>query len=90
LLHHTSGIRDWVGLVKISGKDENDVITDDFLMNLMKNQKDLNFVPGEKKQYSNMGYFLLATIVSRVTGKSFSEYTERLHLLKSLNQNTNN
>jgi len=74
LLHHTSGIRDWVGLVKISGKYENDVITQDFLMKLMKNQKDLNFKPGEKNQYSNMGYFLLAKIVSRVTGKSFHHH----------------
>ena len=33
LLYHTSGIRDWVGLVKLSGRHETDVITDEFLMN---------------------------------------------------------
>ncbi len=76
LLHHTSGIRDWVALVKISGRYENDVITNDFIMKLIKHQKELNFKPGEQFQYSNNGYFLLAEIISRVTGKSFCEWTQ--------------
>jgi len=74
LLYHTSGIRDWVGLVKISGRYDEDVITDDFLMRLVRNQQDLNFRPGERFQYSNTGYFLLARIVSRVTGQPFAEW----------------
>jgi CubicO group peptidase (beta-lactamase class C family) len=76
LLYHTSGIRDWVGLAKISGRYKEDVITDDFIMKLVKNQKDLNFKPCEKFQYSNTGYFLLAKIISGVTGKSFREWTQ--------------
>lgn len=76
LLHHTSGIRDWVGLVKISGRYEEDVITDDLLMRLVTHQKDLNFKPGDQFQYSNNGYFLLAQIVSRVTHKTFREWTD--------------
>ena len=76
LLHHTSGVRDWVGLVKISGRYEEDVITDDLLMRLVMHQKDLNFKPGDQFQYSNNGYFLLAQIVSRVTHKTFREWTD--------------
>ncbi len=76
LLYHTSGIRDWVGLVKISGTYMDDVITDDFIMKLVYNQKNLNFKSGEKFQYSNTGYFLLAQIISRITGKSFCEWTK--------------
>ncbi len=75
LLHHTSGIRDWVGLVKLSGRYGGDAITDDFLMKLAIKQKDLNFRPGEKFQYSNLGYFLLARIVERVTGQTFPQWT---------------
>ncbi len=86
LLHHTSGIRDWVGLVKISGRYMEDVITDDFIMKLVKNQKDLNFRPGEKFQYSNTGYFLLANIVSRITGTSFREWTQE-NIFKPLQMN---
>lgn len=60
LLYHTSGIRDWVGLVKLSGRYMEDVISDDFLWKLVTNQKDLNFKPGQSFQYSNTGYLLLA------------------------------
>jgi CubicO group peptidase (beta-lactamase class C family) len=76
LLYHTSGIRDWVGLVKLSGRYETDVITDEFLMNIVTHQRELNFTPGEQFLYSNTGYFLLAQIVSRVTGQSFREWTD--------------
>ena len=76
LLYHTSGIRDWVGLVKISGRYKGDVITDDFIMKLVQNQKDLNFKSGENFQYSNTGYFLLARIVSSITKRSFRAWTQ--------------
>lgn len=76
LLYHTSGIRDWVGLVKISGRYEEDVITDDLLMRLVTHQKELNFKPGDQFQYSNNGYFLLARIVSRVTNQSFRDWMQ--------------
>jgi CubicO group peptidase (beta-lactamase class C family) len=76
LLYHTSGIRDWVALVKLSGRSETDVITDEFLMNIVTHQRELNFKPGERFLYSNTGYFLLAQIVSRVTGQSFREWTD--------------
>jgi len=75
LLHHTSGIRDWVGLAKLSGRYSGDAITRDFLMKLAASQRDLNFKPGESFQYSNTGYFLLARIVERVTGQSFPQWT---------------
>jgi len=86
LLYHSSGIRDWVGLVKISGRYMEDVITDEFIMKLVMNQKELNFRSGEKFQYSNTGYFLLANIVSKITGKSFREWT-RKNIFRPLQMN---
>jgi CubicO group peptidase (beta-lactamase class C family) len=83
LLYHTSGIRDWVGLVKLSGRYKNDVITDDFLMEMVQYQQDLNFSPGERFQYSNTGYFLLARILSQVTGQSFRAWTHE-HIFRPL------
>jgi len=74
LLYHTSGIRDWWGLVKLCGRYPDDVITEDFMMKLVMNQKELNFKPGDSFQYSNTGYFLLARIVSEVTGTPFREW----------------
>ena len=74
--HHTSGIRDQWDLLNLAGwRYSRDLITDDDVMGLLVRQKDLNFTPGERHLYSNSGYTLMAMIVSRVSGKSFREFT---------------
>ncbi len=83
LLHHTSGIRDWVGLVKLSGTYDGDAITGDFLMKLIRHQRELNFKPGERFQYSNTGYVLLARIVARITGEPFPQWAHE-HIFEPL------
>lgn len=76
LANHTSGIRDQWDLLNLAGwRYSRDLITDDDVMELLTRQKGLNFAPGEKHLYSNSGYTLLALIVSRVSGKSFREFT---------------
>lgn len=40
----------------------------------MARQSELNFEPGTHMVYSNGGYFLLAKIVERVSGKSFNDF----------------
>ncbi len=77
LLGHTSGLRDWVPLIKLAGHDKGDVIKDSYLMKLISNQKELNFNPGEQHVYSNTGYFLLAHIVSNITGMPFKDWIEK-------------
>jgi len=74
LLGHMSGVRDFVPLLKLSGHQDGDVVTDEYLMKLILNQKELNFTPGEQHLYSNSGYFLLAHIVAKVTGMTFNEW----------------
>ncbi len=76
LVHHTSGIRDQWDLLTFAGwRYSRDLITDDDVLALLSRQKDLNFAPGERHLYSNSGYTLLAVIVSRVSGKSFRQFT---------------
>ncbi|MCB0837049.1 MAG: serine hydrolase, partial [Bacteroidetes bacterium] len=75
LAHHTSGLRDQWNLLALAGWRLDDVITLDHVMALMSRQKDLNFEPGEEYLYCNSGFTLLAEIVSRVSGKSFAEFT---------------
>jgi CubicO group peptidase (beta-lactamase class C family) len=76
LANHTSGIRDQWDLLGVAGwRYSRDLITDDDVLELLGRQKDLNFTPGERHLYSNSGYTLLAVIVSRVSGKSFREFT---------------
>jgi CubicO group peptidase (beta-lactamase class C family) len=76
LANHTSGIRDQWALLGLAGwRYSRDLITDDDVLELLARQKDLNFKPGERHVYSNSGYTLMAIIVSRVSGKSFREFT---------------
>jgi CubicO group peptidase (beta-lactamase class C family) len=77
LIHHTSGIRDQWSLLGFAGwRYSRDLITDDDVLALLSRQRELNFTPGERHLYSNSGYTLLAVIVSRVSGKSFREFTD--------------
>ena len=76
LANHTSGIRDQWDLLSLAGwRYSRDLITDDDVLELLVRQKDLNFSPGERHMYSNSGFTLMALIVSRVSGKSFREFT---------------
>lgn len=74
LIHHTSGIRDYLTLMYFIGmRFENDY-PDDEIVGLIARQKELNFKPGDEHSYSNSGYFLLAEIVKRASGKSLAAF----------------
>jgi CubicO group peptidase (beta-lactamase class C family) len=77
LLHHTSGLRDWPGTLRMAGWDYGDIISFDQILRMAFDQRELNFVPGDAYAYSNTGYNLLAEVVARVSGSSFREWTER-------------
>lgn len=76
LANHTSGLRDQWNLLALGGWRLDDVITRDHIMKLVARQRDLNFEPGAEYLYSNTGYTLLAEVVSRVSKKSFAEFTK--------------
>lgn len=76
LAYHTSGIRDQWTLLGLAGwRSSRDLITDADVIQILSRQRGLNFPPGERHQYSNSGYTLLAAIVSRVSGQTFREFT---------------
>lgn len=77
LVHHTSGVRDWVELFAIAGWRFDDVIGVPDILTLARNQRQLNFEPGADYRYSNTGYNLLAEIVARVSGETFPAYLRR-------------
>ncbi len=83
LLHHTSGLRDWVQSLVIAGDLMDDVISFKHILKMARHQKTLNFEPGSEFLYSNTGYNLLAEIVERVTGDSFRDWTDT-HIFKPL------
>jgi len=74
LLNHTSGLRDYLGLLQLSGVSVDSVTTDEDALSLVVRQKNLNFAPGSEWAYSNTGFFLLSVIVKRVSGMTLKEF----------------
>ncbi len=73
LLHHTSGLRDYIGLLRLAGMRYDDVTTPDDALQMLVRQRALNFAPGDEHLYSNSGSFLLSLDVERTAGRSLRE-----------------
>jgi CubicO group peptidase (beta-lactamase class C family) len=76
LLHHTSGLRDWPETLQLSGVNMAAPITLDMIVEMVRRQRELDFVPGTEFQYSNTGYNLLAAALAKVTGQPFHEWIQ--------------
>jgi len=76
LLTHTSGIRDWTGILPLASGNPT-------AFSLILRQQHLNFVPGDEWSYSNSGFVLLTTIAERITKRPFSELA-RTHIFEPL------
>ncbi|MHA7864541.1 serine hydrolase domain-containing protein [Flagellimonas marinaquae] len=77
LLHHTSGIRDIHGLLGLAGWRAADLETNEDVYRVFKNQKDLNFNPGDELSYSNTGYIFLARIIEKISGLNFDKWMKQ-------------
>ena len=73
LLHHTSGLRDYIDLLGNFGFNSEDLTGDREALMLLARQKALNFAPGTDHSYSNSNFFLLSIIAKRVSGKSLRD-----------------
>ena len=74
LLNHTSGIPDYLTIAN-DYIPENETVTTEKLIKVYSERMPVpKFKPGEKFQYSNIGYVLLAEIIERITGKSYAGY----------------
>ncbi len=74
LLYQTSGIRNYTVLgYYIMGYHESDAMTGEEVYDLLL-KIPLHFKPGERWEYSDSNYFLLAKIIERITGKTLGEY----------------
>lgn len=88
LLSHTSGLKNFYTF-------EDDFFQEFDRTNFSKEKyfsryinQELSFVPGEKFEYNNAGYNMLAWLVEEVSGLAFKEYLEE-HIFSPLNmQNT--
>ncbi|MGI8842078.1 MAG: serine hydrolase domain-containing protein [Gemmatimonadaceae bacterium] len=76
LVHHTSGIRDYLALRGLAGQSADGVFGDDEVLEILGRQRAPNFPAGERQLYSNSGYWLLGQIIERATGQSLREYAD--------------
>src|SRR5215218_8148251 len=76
LLHHTSGLRDYVELLALAGWGSEDVMTQNDVLSVVYRQKGLNFLPHTKYHYSNTNYLLLGEIITKITGESLAEHAK--------------
>lgn len=74
-LTHTSGIADYEEVMLKDGWDVKKIAHNDDIIATFKRVKPaVVFNPGEKWEYSNTAYAMLATIVGRVSGKSYGDF----------------
>jgi len=74
LVHHLSGMRDYMALGTLSGHDGDNLLRQDQAISLIRSQHSLGFTPGTQYEYSNSGYALLAEIVQSVSGRTMREF----------------
>jgi CubicO group peptidase (beta-lactamase class C family) len=74
LLNHTSGLPDYMELAE-EHWDKSKIATNDDILRLFGLQAPAPlFEPNAQWEYSNTGYLVLATIIERVSGRSFGDY----------------
>jgi CubicO group peptidase (beta-lactamase class C family) len=76
LLTHTSGIREWSALVATAGWPRGTRAHEQAdLLDVVFRQKALNYPVGDYYSYTNSGYAIAMTLVERVSGESFQQFT---------------
>ena len=76
LLNHTSGVPDYLPLLDQYWDKTKFATNNDMLDMLIKYHPAPFFNPGQKYMYSNTGYALLALVIEKISGMSFTDYME--------------
>jgi len=75
LLIHAGGLpSDYDLLINSNWGNSKIAVNKDVMLALIKQKPVLQFIPGERSDYSNLGYIVLAEIVKQVSGSDFKEY----------------
>jgi CubicO group peptidase (beta-lactamase class C family) len=76
LIGHTSGLRDAMTLVVLSGRSFRETFGKNDVIKLITRQTGLNFPPGDQWMYSNTDYILAALIVERISHKTLRQFAD--------------
>ena len=78
LLTHTGGLPDYEEWIEKTAEAEGNIPGNDIMIRfLMESGEEAEFAPGEKWEYSNTGYCVLAQIIEKVSGMPFEEFLEQ-------------
>jgi CubicO group peptidase (beta-lactamase class C family) len=77
LLHHTSGLPDYMDIFSKNWDSTKIATNKDMIDLLAKYKPAVLFTPGEKWEYSNTGYALLASIIEKASGMSYGAYLSK-------------
>ncbi|HUF48589.1 MAG TPA: serine hydrolase [Vicinamibacterales bacterium] len=79
LLTHTSGLREFLNLLLMSGRrlDHGDWIDRREIIDIVKRQPALQNAPGAEFNYNNTAFGLAAVIVERTSGEPFHEFVRK-------------
>ncbi len=83
LLSHTSGLANPIPVSWIHGAGEPGPDLDEMTARLLARHARLQFAPGARFAYSNLGYLVLGQLVERVSGERYPAYVKR-HVLEPL------
>ncbi|MFI9551924.1 serine hydrolase domain-containing protein [Nonomuraea endophytica] len=72
-LHHTGGLPEWYALQPLTGIPLAEM-TEQRLLDMVKDVRRTTFPPGTDFSYSNTGYVLAAIVVGRVSGTSLAAF----------------
>lgn len=74
LLHHTSGLIDYEGLIP---KERQEQVSDTDVLEMIRGIDSLYFESGTDFRYSNTGFCLLSLVVEKVSGMDYREYMQQ-------------
>ncbi|MFO7977163.1 MAG: serine hydrolase [Bacteroidales bacterium] len=86
LVSHTNGLAPTDNLRLFAGRSLEASWSQQDELEMIFRYPTLNFVPGEQYSYSNAGYSLLAAIIEKASGMSYSEYLKEM-IFDPLNMN---
>ena len=77
LLNHTSGLPQYFWLSEHEWKNETPPVNSE-MMDMLAEYKVLRyFKPGSRFDYSNTGYFVLASLVEKISNESYKDFVEK-------------
>lgn len=77
MLHHTSGLPDYMMQAMQHWDEDNEASNKEAIALLAANRPPVLFQPGDKFQYCNTGYILLATVIEQVSGMSYADFLQQ-------------